>query len=155
MFVQLHCNYTINVLLMNDPNVANLAEILHARSKARKLGNDIQDQQMSLTNETGFRSVSKSDETPSKQMLVELQHVVFVYRAIQMDDPKLQFFHPQTLSTLSPKSLLSTWSNHILTPFKLFCRGLGCREQAVLNHLQPNQIPSKCFTTANPPDLVL
>lgn len=73
MFVQLHCNYTINVLLiMNDPNVANLAEILHARLKARKMGTDIQDQQMSLTNETGFRAVSKSDETPSKQMLVEL-----------------------------------------------------------------------------------
>lgn len=72
MFVQLHCNYTINVLLiMNNPNVANLAEILHARLKARKMGTDIQDQQ-SLTNETGFRAVSKSDETPSKQMLVEL-----------------------------------------------------------------------------------
>ncbi len=36
------------------------------------MGTDIQDQQMSLTNETGFRAVSKSDETPGKQMLVEL-----------------------------------------------------------------------------------
>jgi len=57
---------------MNGPNVANLLEILHARLKARKMGTDIQDQQMSLTNETGFHSVSKSDETPSKQMPVEL-----------------------------------------------------------------------------------
>lgn len=73
MIVQLHRNYNNNMpLIMSDLNFANLAEILHVRVKARKMGTDIQDQQMCLTNDSGFRAISKYDETPGKQTPVKL-----------------------------------------------------------------------------------
>lgn len=73
MFVQLHCNCSNNVLLiMNDPNVASLAETNNMPD--RRPGKWALTSRINkwLTNEKGFHALSKSDETPGEQMRVEL-----------------------------------------------------------------------------------